>query len=153
MSVSEDVGRGVFLEVVSKETAVPCRRAVVVSAPKGGGDVVVKVVEGVRGIKVTRPEKPRTNGTKAAGSAGGEGSDEDDFSDSDSDDPPEIREKSWTVTTTLAGLAVRDVKKGGKVEVTINVAADLGVHVTAREVGGKGGVRGTVERRKENGSA
>jgi hypothetical protein len=45
----------------------------------------------------------------------------------------------------LAEAAVKGVKKGGKVEVTVNVGGDLAVQMTAREVGGKGGVRGTVE--------
>lgn len=67
----------------------------------------------------------------------------------------EIREKIWNVGTVLAEAAVKEVKKGGKVEVTINVNADLGVQITAREVGGKGGVRGNLPKPKvtENGSA
>lgn len=46
------------------------------------------------------------------------------------------------------------MKKGGKVEVTINVNADLGVQITAREVDGRGGVRGNLPKPKmiENGS-
>ncbi len=55
----------------------------------------------------------------------------------------------------LAEAAIVAVKKGGKVEVTINVNADLGVQITAREVDGKGGVRGNIPKPKamENGSA
>ncbi len=44
----------------------------------------------------------------------------------------------------LAEAAVRGVKRGGKIEVTINLAADLGVTIAARAVGAKGGVRGTL---------
>lgn len=53
------------------------------------------------------------------------------------------------------------MKKGGKIEVSIQVNADLSVQVTAREVGGKGGVRGNLSpptgksegKGMENGSA
>ncbi len=48
----------------------------------------------------------------------------------------------------LAEAAIVAVKKGGKVEVTINVNADLGVQITAREVDGKGGVRGNIPKPK-----
>lgn len=67
----------------------------------------------------------------------------------------EIREKAWKVGPVLAEAAIVAVKKGGKVEVTINVSADLGVQITAREVDGKGGVRGNIPKPKamENGSA
>jgi len=109
--------------------------------------VIVKVCEGVREIKVSRPEaKPKTNG-KAP---------DEDESEDESDEEEEVtREKVWKVGTVLAEAAVRGLKKGGKVEVTMNVGADLGVQVTAREVGGKGGVRGQLEKMKitENGSA
>ncbi|KAK2929949.1 hypothetical protein FoTM2_010289 [Fusarium oxysporum f. sp. vasinfectum] len=56
----------------------------------------------------------------------------------------ETREKIWKIGNPLAEAAIKGVKAGGKVEVTINVLADLGVTVTAREVGGKGGVRGNI---------
>nr|XP_036589010.1 Hsp70-like protein [Colletotrichum truncatum]KAF6800652.1 Hsp70-like protein [Colletotrichum truncatum] len=124
-----------FVPVVPAETAVPARRTVHLSGPKDGGDVLIRVVEGGAHIKVTKPEpkaKPEANG------------DEED-SDFDSDDEEEeTREKIWKVGPTLAEAAVRGVGKGSKVEVTINVAADLGLTITAREVGGKGGVRGNV---------
>ena len=57
--------------------------------------------------------------------------------------------------TVLAEAAVKDARKGGKVEVTVNITADMVTQITAREVGGKGGVRGELERTKvqENGSA
>jgi len=147
--VSEDAHRGVFKGLLERETAVPCRRAGVFAVPGGreAGDVIVKVCEGVREIRVSKAEaKPKTNG-KAP--------DEDESEDEEDDEEEETREKVWKVGTVLAEAAVRGVKKGGKVEVTVNVGADLGVQVTAREVGGKGGVRGQLEKMKimENGSA
>ncbi|KAI0401604.1 Hsp70 protein-domain-containing protein [Xylaria palmicola] len=126
-----------FTPVIAPETAVPARRTVFVDAPKAGGDVLVKIVEGGTHIKVTKPEpKPKENGTK----------EDDEDSDFDSEDEEEEhREKVWKIGSTLAEAAVKDVKKGSKVEVTITVANDLSVTITTREVGGKGGVRGTVK--------
>ncbi|KAF4820783.1 Ribosome-associated complex subunit SSZ1 [Colletotrichum siamense] len=125
-----------FVPVVPAETAVPARRTIQLSGPKDGGDVLIRIVEGGAHIKVTKPEpkaKPETNG-------------DDEDSDFDSEEEEEeTREKIWKVGPTLAETAVRGVGKGSKVEVTINVAADLGLTITAREVGGKGGVRGTVK--------
>ncbi|OAR05670.1 hypothetical protein LLEC1_05782 [Akanthomyces lecanii] len=121
-----------FTPVMQAETAVPARRTIHVPAPKNGGDVLIKVVEGGTHIKVTKAEpKPEQNG------------DEDDESDFDSEEEDEeTREKLWKIGSPLAEAAVKGVK--GKVEVTINVLGDLSVTVTAREVGGKGGVRGTI---------
>ncbi|KAJ0321473.1 hypothetical protein COL5a_009235 [Colletotrichum fioriniae] len=123
-----------FVPVVPAETAVPARRTVKIAAPKDGGDVLVRIVEGGAHIKVTKPE-PKAAKPEA------DDEDDSDFSDEEEED---IREKVWKVGPTLAEAAVRGVSKGAKVEVTINVAADLGVTITAREVGGKGGVRGTI---------
>jgi molecular chaperone DnaK (HSP70) len=131
---------GTFTPVIASETALPARRTLNIATPKEGGDVLVKIVEGGSHIKVTKPEpKPKSNGAKV------EDADSDDSEVEDSDDEPEeVREKVWKTGNTLAELAVREVKKGGKVEVTINVSADLSITVTAREVGGKGGVRGVI---------
>lgn len=127
-----------FTPVIAPETAVPARRTVHVDAPKEGGSVLIKVVEGGTHIKVTKPEpKPKENGTNG---------DEDDDSDFDSEEEEEEhREKVWKIGSALAEAAVKDVKKGGKVEVTITVGNDLSLIITAREVGGKGGVRGTLK--------
>jgi molecular chaperone DnaK (HSP70) len=128
-------GEDVFTPIVAPETAVPARRTVHIPSPKDGGDVLIKIAEGNTHIKVTKPE-PKVKE---------EAKDEDDseFDDSDEEDE-ETREKIWKIGNTLAEAAVEDVKAGGKVEVTINVLADLGVTVTTREVGGKGGVRGNI---------
>jgi molecular chaperone DnaK (HSP70) len=145
ISVNE-AGEEVFVPIVPPETAVPARRTVHVSAPKGG-DVLVKVVEGNTHIKVTQPEpKAKENGnSKAAKVEDADESDEEDsdFSE-DEEEEEEKREKIWKIGSTLAEAGVKGVKKGGKVEVSITVNSDLSVIVTAREVGGKGGVRGTL---------
>lgn len=145
VSVNE-AGEDVFVPIIPTDTAVPARRTVHVSAPNGG-DVLVKVVEGNTHIKVTQPEpKPKEDGDdKKAKVEDADDSDEDDsdFSD-DEEEEEEKREKVWKIGSTLAEAAVKGVKKGGKVEVSITVNSDLSVIVTAREVGGKGGVRGTL---------
>ncbi|KAH7037217.1 Hsp70 protein-domain-containing protein [Microdochium trichocladiopsis] len=139
--VSVEDGDEVFVPVIAPETAVPARRTIHIAAPKEGGDVLVKIVEGNTHIKVTKPEAtPKENGTKDD-----EDSDEDSDFDSDDEEPEELREKVWKIGTTLAEGAIKGVKKGGNVEVTITVAGDLGVTVTTREVGGKGGIRGTIK--------
>ncbi|KAL2757832.1 hypothetical protein ACRALDRAFT_2040183 [Sodiomyces alcalophilus JCM 7366] len=132
-----------FTPVVHAETAVPARRIVRIAAPKDGGDVLIRVVEGGAHIKVTKPEpkqKPETNGAK-------DEEDDDDDSDWDESDEEEEekREKVWKIGNTVAEAAVRDVKKGAQVEVTLTVNADLSVIATAREIGGKGGVRGVIK--------
>lgn len=146
--VSEDEKRGIFNGLLAAETAVPCRRAGIFAVPSGRetGDVIVKVCEGIREIKTRKQDpKPKTNGSKTPPSTNEEES-ENDSSELSSEEEEEIREKGWKVGTVLAELAVRGVKKGAKVEVTVNVGADLDVQITAREVGGKGGVRGQLEK-------
>lgn len=129
-------GQEVFSPVMQVETAVPARRTVHIAAPKAGGDVIIKVVEGGTHIKVTKPE-PKAKDEQPA--------DEDDSDfDSDEDEEEEHREKIWKTGKQLAEAAIKDVKANGKVEVTVNVLGDLSVTITAREVGGKGGVRGTL---------
>ena len=143
----EDEG---FTPVVHPETAVPARRTVRIAAPKDGGDVMVRVVEGNTHIKVTKPEpKPQVekkpNGVQVEDAKESGDEDSDDDSDEESDEEEEEkREKVWKTGDALAEAAIRGVKKGSQIEVTINVMADLGVTVTAREVGAKGGVRGTL---------
>jgi molecular chaperone DnaK (HSP70) len=136
LCISGDENRGVFSPIITAETAVPARRTVHVVVPKEGGDVLIKVIEGGSHIKVTKPEpKPKANGKK----------DDSDDSDDDSDDEPEEqREKVWKTGSVLAEAAIKDVKKGSKVEVMVNVAGDLAVTITAREVGAKGGVKGNL---------
>ncbi|KXX78495.1 Ribosome-associated complex subunit SSZ1 [Madurella mycetomatis] len=146
ISLSES-GEEVFVPIVPPETAVPARRTAHVAAPKDGGNVLIKVVEGNTHINVTKPEpKTQENGESKAAKVEDADDDEDDDSDfsDDEEEEEEKREKVWKIGPTLAEAAIRDVKKGGKVEVTVNVNADLSVIVTTREVGAKGGVRGTL---------
>lgn len=134
-----DDGEEIFTPIIAPETAVPARRTVKLSCPKDGGDVLVKIVEGNTHIKVTKPEpKPKENDKKDEADE-----DDSDFDDSDEEEE-ETREKVWKIGSTLAEAAIHGTKKGSQVEVTINVAADLGVTITTREVGGKGGVRGNL---------
>lgn len=135
IAVSAD-GEETFAPIVAPETAVPVRRIVHVEAPKEGGDVLIKIAEGNTHIKVTKPE-PKAKDKKQ--------DDSDDDSDDDSEaEEEEHREKIWKIGTTLAEASIKDTKKGSKIEVTIQVNADLAVIVSAREVGGKGGVRGNI---------
>lgn len=136
LSISGDESQGVFTPIIATETAIPARRIIHINAPKEGGDVLVKIVEGGSHIKVSQVEK-------APKEANGDDDEESDEDDSD-DEPEERREKVWKVGKVLAEAAVKGVKKGGKVEVMINVAGDLAVTITAREVGEKGGVRGAL---------
>jgi molecular chaperone DnaK (HSP70) len=144
LSISGDVAQGKFQPLIEADTPTPIRRTAQIATPREGGDVLIKIVEGTRHIKTTAPEKKATNGRKE------KDSDDDDDSDEDeSDEEEETREKVWHVGNVIAELAVKGVKKGGKVEVQIDVRPDLAVSVIAREVGGKGGVRGAVDAPKE----
>ncbi|PLB45741.1 HSP70-domain-containing protein [Aspergillus steynii IBT 23096] len=128
-----------FKALLHAETALPARRIAQYSAPKEGGDVLIRVVEGVRDIKVTKPE-PKAKEEKPAKT---EEDDDSDF-DSDSDEEEETREIVWKTEKAVAELAVKGVKAGSKVELMVHVNADLGLQITAREVGGQSAVRGAV---------
>lgn len=137
-------GNDEFTVIVPPETPVPVRRTAQI-AVASGGDVLLKLAEGLREIKITKEERSATNGTK----------NDDDDDDDDDDIPEEIRSKVWKAGKALGEIGIKGVKKGGKVEVQVNVGADLSVTIVAREVGGKGGVRGTIEAGKaeQNGKA
>ncbi|GAB7359561.1 hypothetical protein MBLNU230_g6749t1 [Neophaeotheca triangularis] len=138
------VGEGdSFHPIVEANTAVPVRRTAQIPV-KAGGDVLIRLAEGSSEIKVSTVEKPAANGEKSK---------DDEDSDDDSDDEPEEkREKVWKAGKVLAEAAVKEVKKGGKVEVQVSVTADLAVTLVCREVGGKGGVRGNLEGVQTNGA-
>jgi molecular chaperone DnaK (HSP70) len=129
------LGEGSFAPIFVAETAIPARRTAQFPAPKEGGDVLIKIVEGTRHIKVTKAE-PKEKTEKDE--------DDSDFDDDDDEEDEDLREREWHVGKLIAEVAIKGVKKGGKIEVGINVAGDLGINVTAREVGSKGGVRGQV---------
>ena len=153
MCISENVSHGKFQPIIEADTPTPVRRSAVVATPREGGDVLVKLVEGVRHIKVEKVEKPQTNGKKAEDDS--DDDDDDDSDDDEDDEPEEKREKVWDIGKVIAELSVKGVKKGGKVEVQIDVRPDFAVSIIAREVGGKGGVRGQIDAPAvtENGSA
>lgn len=131
-----------FKPVLAADTALPARRLAHFNVPASGGNVLVRVAEGEREIKVTKPE-PKPNSEKKE-KADGEDEDEDESDLDEEEEEEEIREVVWKTTKPLAELAVRDVKAGGKVEAMVHVDDNLGVQLTAREVGSKGGVRGAV---------
>ncbi|KAL5343433.1 Hsp70 protein-domain-containing protein [Aspergillus crustosus] len=126
-----------FLPLLNTQTALPARRVAQYNVPKEGGDVLIRIAEGVREIKVTKPE-PEAKEEKP------EDEDDSDFDDSD-DAEEETREIIWKTQSPLAELAVKGVKANGKVELMIHINADLGLQITAREVGGQNAVRGVVE--------
>ncbi|KAL8958829.1 MAG: hypothetical protein Q9193_004190 [Seirophora villosa] len=157
--VSESPEQGVFKTLAEAETAVPLRRAGEVAVPKNGGDVIIKICEGVSEIKITKPPPRKQEGGKRSNGKEGSDADDDDLSEEDESEEEEedMREKRWKVGAVLAETAIKGIKKGGKVEVSVTVNGDLSVLVTAREVGGKAGagVRGILEKPRvvENGSA
>lgn len=141
----------IFHPLIDVHTALPARRIAKYAVPKQGGDVFIRICEGARDIKVIKPE-PKTKSEKQVN--GEDGDEEGDF-DSDSDEEEERREIEWKVLRSIAEIAIRNIKAGSKVEVTVNINSDLSMQVTAREVGAKGGVRLVVNPSQviENGSA
>ncbi len=136
-----------FTVIVPATTGVPARKTKIIDAPEG--DVLLQVSEAEREIKVTKSEpKPKTNGNK-------DDEDDEDSGEDEDDEEDEIREKIYKVKKQLAEFQFTGLKKGTKLEVTVNIDSDLGVQITAREAKGKGGVRGTLPAPKptENGSA
>ncbi len=139
-----------FVVIIAPDTGVPVRRTQVIE--RLSGDVLIGIMEGERSIKVTKPEpkaKAATNGTK-------DDDEDDDDDDSEDEEAEEVREKIWKPKSKLAEFVFRGLKKGSKVEVTVNVDAELSVSITARQVGGKGGIRGEIksaETAHQNGSA
>ena len=146
LCISGDESSGVFHAIVDAETPLPVRRTATIATPREGGDVLVKLAEGSRLIKVTKPEaKPKRQSDRTE--------DESDSEEDESEEEDELREKTWKVGKPLSEAAIRGIKKGGKVEVQINIGADLSVNAIYREVGGKGGVRGLIQgQKKVNGS-
>ncbi|KAF2820016.1 actin-like ATPase domain-containing protein [Ophiobolus disseminans] len=145
LCISGDESSGVFHPIVDAETSLPVRRTATITTPREGGDVLVKLAEGSRHIKITKPEaRPKKQDDRTE--------DDSDSEEDESEEEDELREKTWKVGNTLSEAAIRGIKKGGKVEVQINIGADLSVNAIYREVGGKGGVRGIISGQKANGS-
>ncbi|KAI9784247.1 MAG: Hsp70 protein that interacts with Zuo1p [Peltula sp. TS41687] len=150
-SKDDDSEPAIFHPLLEAETAIPTRRTATFLGPKKeeGGDVLVRLCEGIREIRVSKVEKKKkvedVNGTvekMQADSDADESADGDD--EEEEEEEEEAREKIWKVERVLAEAAVRDVGKGKRVEVMANVASDLSIQFTAREVGAKGGVRGAI---------
>jgi molecular chaperone DnaK (HSP70) len=147
LCISGDESSGVFHAIVEAETPLPVRRTATIATPREGGDVLIKLAEATQLIKVTKPtSKPKP--------AGGD-SDDDDSDEDESEEEEEVREKAWKVGKSLSEAAIRGIKKGGKVEVQINIGADLSINAIFRELGGKGkgGIRGIVHGQKANGTS
>ena len=121
-----------FHTILEAQTAVPARRIAQFDV-QADGDVIVRICEGVREIVVEKVER-QVNGEK----------DEDDSEDEEDEEEEEERNRVLKVHKVIAEAAIKGVKKGGKVEVTINVSSDLGLNVAARVVGTQIGVRGEV---------
>lgn len=98
--------------------------------------MIVKICEGVREIVVSKPEA-KPNGVKEVIG--------DDDSEEEEEEEADVRNRVFKVERVVAEAAVRDVPKGSKIEVTLNVGSDLGLSVAARVIGGQQGARGTVE--------
>lgn len=120
-----------FQTLLEAQTAVPARRTAQFIV-QNEGDVIVKICEGVREIVVSKSEA-KPNGVK------------DDDDSEEEEEEADVRNRVFKVERVVAEAAVRGVKKGSKIEVTLNVGSDLGLSVAARVVGGQQGARGTVE--------
>jgi molecular chaperone DnaK (HSP70) len=138
LCISSDSPPGVFTPLIDTNTPAPVRRSQTFSVPGAGGDVIIKLCEATSEV-VSRPAENKPN-SPADDEGDGEGDDDDE-----SDEEEEVREKKWAVQKIVAEAALRGVSKGGKVEVQLNIGPDLAITMVAREVGGKGGVRGLVK--------
>lgn len=130
-------GSAVFKPLIPAETPLPVRRTATFLNTGDSEGVIVRLCEGLREIKVTKPE-PVAKPAKTD-------EDDDDDEEDEDDEPEEVRSKEWRVGQVLGELALRSVKKGVKVTTQIQIGADMGVSISASEVGaGKMGVRGVI---------
>ncbi|KAK9477906.1 heat shock protein 70 family [Lipomyces japonicus] len=138
--ISKPIGivnaEGKFVTILENYTTVPIRASKVFQVATGG-DFAVDVFEGEEHIVTRKIEK-----TKAERS---EQEDEDDDEEDDfSDEDEEEREKVVKPVTKIAEAAITSVNDGAKVEVILNISADLKLGVVVREIGGQT-VRGSIE--------
>jgi len=137
------VGSENFKPVIPAETPLPVRRTLQFTNSGDSQGVLIRFCEGTREIKVTKPE-PKSKSNKPA-AANGDDADDEDFDDDDEEEEEDVREKVFKVGTILGELALKDAKKGSKIQVQIQISADLELQVSAMEVGaGKPGVKGVV---------
>lgn len=114
-------GEGKFVQILRSETAVPIRRSIKVSAPKG--EALISIYEAERDIKETTIEpEPR------------EANEEDDEESDWSDDEPEIvREKIYVPKTKIADLVVDVTSDNAQVEITIDINKESKLTIFAKE--------------------
>lgn len=133
-----------FEMIIPQDSAVPVRHTKVFRSA-AEGDIIIRVCEGKSHIKVTKPEpksKALTNGTTSSDAAS-----DSEFGDDGDEEEEDIREKVLEATNSLAEMAMK-VVKGGKIEVSVNIGADMSVSLTARDLGSRAGTRGQVEKPK-----
>ncbi|KAK9472055.1 heat shock protein 70 family [Dipodascopsis tothii] len=122
------VDGGKFVPVLEANTAVPIRKSVVFTA--AGDSAYLEIVEGEQEIVTKVLEKTAQE-------------DEED-EDYESEEDEEVREKVVKPGKKIAEAALKNIKAGAKVEVILNIAADLKLTIAAREVGSDAAVRGEV---------
>jgi molecular chaperone DnaK (HSP70) len=105
--------------ILEGDSAVPCRGKRVYLSPEGG-DVVLQIFDGRRETEVI-PTPPR----------------EDDGDEGEEEEI--VRRKIVVPERGIAVVRVRGVKKGGKVEVHIQVDSEGQAVIVAREIGRKDG--------------
>ena len=138
-------GQEQFHSILPAQTAIPARRSAELLAPRDGGDVVVKFVEGASEIQRHIPEKPARKAPNGdAGDGNDDGDDDDDDDDDEEEEEEEVKTKHMKIEKLLAETLLKGVEKGQRIEVTIQAAADGALHIAARIVGTQQGLRGTV---------
>ena len=138
-------GQEQFHSILPAQTAIPARRSAELLAPRDGGDVVVKFVEGASEIQRHIPEKPARKAPNGDADDGDDDGDDDDDDDEEEEEEEEVKTKHMKIEKVLAKALLKGVEKGQTIEVTIQAAADGALHIAARIVGTQQGVRGTVE--------
>lgn len=137
------VATDVFTPIIAAESAVPIRRAILLSGPKEGGDILLRFAEGSSHVHHIPTEKKKPKTAKADDDDDDDDDSDDDSDDDDDEDDEGQRLKAWKAQDLLAEAALRNVGKNAKIEVAISIRADFSVSFTAREVGGKAAIRGT----------
>lgn len=135
------VGEEIFVFVVFVEIVVFVKRIVYVVVFKDGGDVFVKFVEGNIYIKVIKFEFKFKEDKIVKVEDVVDFDEEFDFFDDDEEEEEKC-EKVWKIGNIFVEVVICNVKKGGKVEVIVQVNVDFFVIFMMREVGVQGGVRG-----------
>lgn len=132
----KDEGAEQFKSLIPAETPLPVRRTLTFLNSGDSDGTLIQLCEGVRNIKVTKMEPEARDKDE----------DEEDSDDDDEEEPEEVRSKEWKAGAVLGEIALKGAKKGVKITVQVQISADLGVQISASEVGaGKTGVRGTIE--------